>query len=63
MKVLKRSIILIALLNIIWGQQTTLNAETAAQLAEGKQTVAILDFEGRGINQMEAATLTDRLMS
>jgi len=63
MRVLKRSIILIALLNIIWGQETTLNAETAAQLAEGKQTVAILDFEGRGINQMEAATLTDRLMS
>ena len=63
MRVLKRSIILIALLNIIWGQQTILNAETAAQLAEGKQTVAILDFEGRGINQMEAATLTDRLMS
>ena len=62
MKVLKRSIILIALLNIIWGQQTTLNAETAAQLAEGKQTVAILDFEGRGMSQMEAATLTDRLM-
>ena len=63
MRVLKRSIILIALLNIIWGQQTTLNAETAAQLAQGKQTVAILDFEGRGINQMEAATLTDRLKS
>ena len=63
MRVLKRSIILIALLNIIWGQQTTLNAETAAQLAQGKQTVAILDFEGRGINQMESATLTDRLMS
>ena len=63
MRLLKRSIILIALLNIIWGQQTTLNAETAAQLAQGKQTVAILDFEGRGINQMEAATLTDRLMS
>jgi hypothetical protein len=34
-----------------------------AQLADGKTTVAILDFEGRGINQMEAATLTDRLMS
>ena len=63
MRVLKRSIILIVLLNTIWGQQTTLNAETAAQLAQGKQTVAILDFEGRGINQMEAATLTDRLMS
>ena len=26
-------------------------------------TVAVLDFEGRGISQMEAATLTDRLMS
>ena len=63
MRVLKRSIILISVLNVIWGQETTLNAETAAQLAEGKQTVAILDFEGRGINQMEAATLTDRLMS
>jgi len=54
---------LISVLNVMWGQETTLNAETAAQLAEGKQTVAILDFEGRGINQMEAATLTDRLMS
>ena len=63
MRVLKRSIILISVLNVMWGQETTLNAETAAQLAEGKQTVAILDFEGRGINQMEAATLTDRLMS
>ena len=63
MSVLKKSIIWISALNVIWGQATTLNAETAAQLAEGKQTVAILDFEGRGINQMEAATLTDRLMS
>ena len=63
MRVLKRSIILISVFNLMWGQETTLNAETAAQLAEGKQTVAILDFEGRGINQMEAATLTDRLMS
>ena len=63
MRVFRTSIIWISVLNIIWGQQTTLNAETAAQLAEGKQTVAILDFEGRGINQMEAATLTDRLMS
>ena len=34
-----------------------------AQLAKDKKTVAILDFEGRGISQMEAATLTDRLMS
>ena len=63
MRVFYRSILFISLFSIVWGQATTLNAETAAQLAEGKQTVAILDFEGRGINQMEAATLTDRLMS
>ena len=63
MRVFYRSIFFISLFSIVWGQETTLNAETAAQLAEGKQTVAILDFEGRGINQMEAATLTDRLMS
>ena len=67
MRVLYRSILCLSVFSIVWGQtpgtQTTLNAETAAQLAEGKQTVAILDFEGRGINQMEAATLTDRLMS
>jgi len=35
----------------------------SAQVAEGKTTVAVLEFEGRGINQMEAATLTDRMMS
>ena len=63
MRVFYRSILFILVFSIVWGQETTLNAETAAQLAEGKQTVAILDFEGRGINQMEAATLTDRLMS
>ena len=67
MRVFKQIIIWGSVLNMIWGQtpgtQTRLNAETAAQLAEGKQTVAILDFEGRGISQMEAATLTDRLMS
>ena len=34
-----------------------------AQTTEGKTTVAVLEFEGRGINQMEAATLTDRMMS
>ena len=34
-----------------------------AQVTEGKTTVAVLEFEGRGINQMEAATLTDRMMS
>ena len=48
---------------ILWGQTNQLTPETAAQLAAGKETVAILDFEGRGINQMEAQTLTDRLMS
>jgi hypothetical protein len=45
------------------GAQTTINDDVRAQLAEGKHTVAVLDFEGRGISQMEAATLTDRLMS
>ncbi len=40
-----------------------LNEETAADLAAGKFTVAVLDFEGRGISQLEAATLTDRLSS
>lgn len=43
--------------------QSTLNEETAAMLEEGKPTVAVLDFEGRGISQLEAATLTDRLLS
>ena len=46
----------------LWGQNQ-LTPETSAQLAAGKETVAILDFEGRGISQMEAQTLTDRLMS
>jgi len=41
----------------------TLNEETAADLASGKITVAVLDFEGRGISKLEAATLTDRLSS
>lgn len=41
----------------------TLNEQTAADLAAGKYTVAVLDFEGRGISQLEAATLTDRLSS
>ena len=40
-----------------------LNEETAAKLASGKYTVAVLDFEGRGISQLESATLTDRLSS
>ena len=59
----KRIISWISVIGIIWCQETVVNENTAAQLAEGKVTVAILDFEGRGINQMEAATLTDRLMS
>jgi len=67
MRVFKQ-IILWSIVTIVgWAQtqgtQSTVNAETSAQLAEGKQTVAILDFEGRGISQMEAATLTDRLYS
>ncbi len=41
----------------------TLNEDTAAELAAGKYTVAVLDFEGRGISQLESATLTDRLSS
>ena len=40
-----------------------LNEEIAAELASGKYTVAVLDFEGRGISKLEAATLTDRLSS
>ena len=28
-----------------------------------QQTLAVLDFEGRGINTLEAATLTDRFTS
>ena len=59
----KRIISWVSVIGIIWCQETVINENTAAQLAEGKVTVAILDFEGRGINQMEAATLTDRLMS
>ena len=40
-----------------------LTFNVSAQVAEGKQTVALLEFEGRGISQLEAKTLTDRLMS
>jgi len=57
-------LIFLVLSSLIWAQTTNqLTPETAAQLAAGKETVAILDFEGRGISQMEAQTLTDRLMS
>ena len=51
------------LLSTLLWWQNQLTPETSAQLAAGKETVAILDFEGRGISQMEAQTLTDRLMS
>lgn len=54
----------LSIVHLLLGQaQNTLNEQTSAMIAEGKETVAILDFEGRGIDQMEAATLTDRLMS
>tara|TARA_B100000929_G_scaffold63402_1_gene48293 strand:+ start:517 stop:1206 length:690 start_codon:yes stop_codon:yes gene_type:complete len=56
-------LIFLVLSSLIWAQTNQLTPETAAQLAAGKETVAILDFEGRGISQMEAQTLTDRLMS
>ena len=58
-----RNILFIVFAALLWGQKNQLTPETAAQLAAGKETVAILDFEGRGISQMEAQTLTDRLMS
>ena len=58
-----RNILFIVFSALLWGQNNQLTPETAAQLAAGKETVAILDFEGRGISQMEAQTLTDRLMS
>ena len=62
---MKKIVILFILVfsTLVIGQTNTLTPETAAQLAAGKETVAILDFEGRGISQMEAQTLTDRLMS
>ena len=53
-------ILFISFSALMWGQTNQLTPETAAQLAAGKETVAILDFEGRGISQMEAQTLTDR---
>ena len=56
-------LIFLVLSSLIWAQTNQLTPETTAQLAAGKETVAILDFEGRGISQMEAQTLTDRLMS
>ena len=34
-----------------------------AQSTSNKSTLAVLDFEGRGINTLEAATLTDRFTS
>ena len=40
-----------------------LTFQVNAQTTQGKQPVALLEFEGRGISQLEAKTLTDRLMS
>ena len=62
---MKKTLLFVFLLfgALLWAQTNQLTPETAAQLAAGKETVAILDFEGRGISQMEAQTLTDRLMS
>ena len=61
----KQIFISTAIMTFAWinGQETVLTEEVAQDLAQGKETVAILDFEGRGISEMEAATLTDRLMS
>ena len=56
MKIFYRSTVLLLALVLF-----TLNVN--AQVSEGKQTVALLEFEGRGISQLEAKTLTDRLMS
>ncbi|MBL7012777.1 MAG: hypothetical protein ISR83_00015 [Candidatus Marinimicrobia bacterium] len=47
----------------LFGQNTTLTDETKQLLSEGKKTTAVLDFEARGINPKEAATLTDRFSS
>ena len=47
----------------LFGQNTTLTEETKALISEGKKTTAVLDFEARGINPKEAATLTDRFSS
>ena len=61
---IKNLLILFALSALISAQgNPALNEETAAVLASGKITVAVLDFEGRGISKLEAATLTDRLSS
>lgn len=60
---IKQTMVSLALMAYAFAQETVLTEEISQQLSEGKQTVAILDFEGRGISEMEAATLTDRLMS
>ena len=41
----------------------TSNILLVAQTTSNQNTVAVLDFEGRGINVLEAATLTDRFTS
>lgn len=61
---IKNFLSLFVLSALLSGQgNPSLNEETAADLASGKYTVAVLDFEGRGISQLESATLTDRLSS
>ena len=61
---IKNLLSLFALSALISAQgNPALNEDTAADLASGKYTVAVLDFEGRGISKLEAATLTDRLSS
>ncbi|MFQ6678284.1 MAG: CsgG/HfaB family protein [Fidelibacterota bacterium] len=63
---LKTIIVLLGVLLPVWllaQGNPTINEETSAELASGKYTVAVLDFEGRGISQLESATLTDRLSS
>ncbi len=56
-------LIVILFLTLLYGQQTTITDETKQLLREGKKTTAVLDFEARGINPKEAATLTDRFSS
>lgn len=43
--------------------KTSINIILLLSLSVAQRTVAILDFEARGINSLEAATLTDRFTS
>jgi hypothetical protein len=46
-------------------RQSTVGGQAVEQtiIGEGELTIAILDLEGRGISQLEAQTLTDRMRS